>query len=82
VESGHWRHKLDRICVIDCTEATQLARVHQRSGLPMEQIQKIIATQVSRSRRLASADCVIFNDGIPLDALADQVHNLASCFGI
>ena len=82
VESGRWRHKLDRIWVVDCNESTQLARVHQRSGLPMEQIQTIIATQASRSHRLAAADCVIFNDGINLDALAAQVRDAATCFGL
>ena len=82
VESGRWRHKLDRIWVIDCTESTQLTRVQQRSGLPMEQIQTIIATQASRSQRLAAADCVIFNDGISFDALSVQVRDAAACFGL
>jgi dephospho-CoA kinase len=81
VESGHWRSKLDRIWVVDCKESTQMKRVHHRSGLPMEQIQTIIASQASRSQRLAVADCVIYNDDIPLDALTNQVHALAACFG-
>jgi dephospho-CoA kinase len=81
VESGHWRSKLDRIWVVDCIELTQMKRVHHRSGLPMEQIQTIIASQASRSQRLAAADCVIYNDNIPLDALTNQVHALAACFG-
>ncbi len=81
LESGHWRSKLDRIWVVDCTESTQMKRVHHRSGLPMEQIQTIIASQASRSQRLAVADCVIYNDDIPLDVLTNQVHALAACFG-
>lgn len=81
VESGHWRSKLDRIWVVDCTESTQMRRVHHRSGLPMEQIQTIIATQASRSQRLAVADCVIHNENITLDVLAKQVRELAACFG-
>ena len=32
-ESNHWRDRVDRVLVVDCQEATQLARVMQRPGI-------------------------------------------------
>ena len=32
VESGHWRARVDRVLVVDCSEDTQVARVIARSG--------------------------------------------------
>jgi len=67
VESGHWRDRVDRVCVVDCDPATQIARVQARSqqtGSPLDTpaIQRIIAAQTSRAARLAAADDVIVND--------------------
>ena len=31
VESGHWRARVDKVLVVDCAEATQIARVIARS---------------------------------------------------
>ncbi|MBS1228992.1 MAG: dephospho-CoA kinase [Proteobacteria bacterium] len=63
VESGAYRQRVDRILVVDCDEATQLARVIARSGLSAEEAQAIMATQASRAERLAVADDVVFNGG-------------------
>ena len=82
VESGRWRRQLDRVLVVDCTEATQLARVLVRSGLTCEMIKKIIAAQASRSQRLAAADICICNEGLSLQSLHRQVRQLAGCFGL
>src|SRR5690606_26826673 len=41
IESGRWRDKVDRICVVDCDPATQIARVRARSGLTQEAIERI-----------------------------------------
>lgn len=82
VESGHWRSKLDKILVVDCLEATQKSRVMQRSGLTLEQIEKIMASQASRTERLQAADYVIYNEGISLDELAAQVQQMAGQFGL
>jgi len=62
VESGHWRDRVDRVCVVDCDPATQIARVQARSQLPVEMIRRIMAAQASRAARLAAADDVIVND--------------------
>lgn len=75
IESGAWRDRVARILAIDCSEATQVARVMARSGLPEAQVRAIMATQVSRAERLAAADDVIDNDG-RIDSLAPQVDAL------
>ncbi|RTZ41754.1 dephospho-CoA kinase [Candidimonas sp. SYP-B2681] len=62
VESGRWRDRVDRICVVDCDSATQIARVRARSGLTSEAIGRIISVQASREARLAVADDVVLND--------------------
>ncbi len=82
VESGHWRSKLDKILVVDCSEPTQKSRVVLRSGLTLEQIEKIMASQASRTERLQAADYVIYNDGISLDELAAQVQQMGAQFGL
>ncbi|OZI77428.1 dephospho-CoA kinase [Bordetella genomosp. 12] len=63
VESGRWRQRIDRICVVDCDPDTQIARVQQRSGLTESDIRRIMAAQAARSTRLEAADDVILNDG-------------------
>ncbi|WP_322999247.1 dephospho-CoA kinase [Castellaniella sp.] len=70
VESGRWRDRVDRICVVDCDPATQVRRVQGRSGLTPETIERIMSAQASREDRLAVADDIIVNDGATdLDAL-------------
>ena len=74
VESGRWRAKVDKVLVVDCSEATQIARVVQRSGWTPDAARAVIASQASREHRRASADAVIFNDGITPDQLAIEVR--------
>ncbi|MBV6306422.1 dephospho-CoA kinase [Candidimonas humi] len=62
VESGRWRDRVDRICVVDCDPATQAARVQARSGLTADTIARIMSVQASREERLALADDVVLND--------------------
>ncbi|MBS3936390.1 MAG: dephospho-CoA kinase [Sulfuritalea sp.] len=61
VESGGYRDRVDRVCVVDCPEETCIARVMRRSGLARGEVAAIMATQVDRSTRLAAADDVIDN---------------------
>ncbi|MBV6273357.1 dephospho-CoA kinase [Alcaligenaceae bacterium CGII-47] len=63
VESGRWRSRVDRICVVDCDPVTQIARVQARSGLTSDAITRIMSAQASRAVRLAAADDVVLNDG-------------------
>ena len=79
VESGGYRERCDRICVVDCPEALQLERVRARNGLADEQIRAIMAAQASRAQRLAAADDVIDNTGT-LASLHAQVERLHTAY--
>jgi dephospho-CoA kinase len=75
VESGDYRQRVDRILVVDCEEAVQIARVVARSGLTEKEARSIMATQASRAERLAAADdLLVNNDG--REALQRQVEIL------
>jgi len=76
VESGRWRAQVDRVLVVDCSEATQIERVVRRAGWSPEMARAVIAQQAARAARLASADAVIHNDGITLAELANEVDAL------
>lgn len=79
IESAMWRQRVSRILVVDCAEHTQLIRVMKRSGLSEDQVRAIMATQVSRDKRLAAAQDVILNDG-SLDDLLPQVERLHAMY--
>ena len=76
VESGRWRSRVDRVWVVDCAAAAQLARVMARSGWAEDAVRAVIAQQASRPARRAAADAVIHNDGIDLDTLVAEVDAL------
>ncbi len=83
VESGaRWRSQVDRVLVVDCDNATQRERVVARSGLTGPEVERIIAQQATRLQRLACADLVIFNQGLSLEALRQQVREAARHFGL
>jgi dephospho-CoA kinase len=75
VEGGS-RDRVDRILVIDVDEVDQLKRVIARDGCTPEQAQAILASQASRSARLAAADDVLLNTGTVTDLrqAVDQLH--------
>ncbi|MFN3885049.1 MAG: dephospho-CoA kinase [Rhodocyclaceae bacterium] len=75
IESGAFRSRVDRVCVVDCPEELQIARVMARSGLTRDEVRAILAAQASRQGRLAAADDVIDN-AQGLDALDAQVASL------
>ena len=77
VESGRrWRERVDRILVVDCTPATQIARVVARNGWAPAAVERVIAQQAGREQRRAVADAVILNDGIDRDQLALAVDHV------
>jgi dephospho-CoA kinase len=76
VESPQWRHRVHRVLVIDCSEATQIARVMQRSGWTEASVRAVIAAQATRDQRRAAADDLIVNDGISTATLAERVATL------
>ena len=75
VESGDFRRRVDRVLVVDCPEATQIARVRARSDLSGDEALAIVQSQASRAERLAAADDVIDNGGT-LEDLRRQVAAL------
>ncbi len=75
-ESGTWRQRVDRVLVVDCPTATQVARVVQRSGWTADAVERAIAHQATRAQRRAIADAVIVNDGLSLAQLEAQVDAL------
>lgn len=75
IESGTYRRRVQRIAVVDCSEATQIRRVMARNGLSQNEVERILRAQATRAERLAVADDVIENDG-QLAALIPQVARL------
>ena len=76
IESGDYRARCDRVCVVDVPPETQVERVRARSALDEAQIRAIMAAQASREQRLAAADDVIDNSGTfaHLRAQVDALH--------
>ena len=82
-ESRHWRSRVDKVLVVDCTEATQIIRVALRPGWDAPMAQRVMDQQASRSARRAVADAVIYNDGgLTLQGLADEVAALGLNWGL
>jgi dephospho-CoA kinase len=75
VEGGS-NDRVDRILVVDVDEAVQLQRVMARDGSTEEQARAILASQASRSARLAAADDVLRNTGTVTDLRqgVDHLH--------
>lgn len=73
VESRHWRTRVDRVLVVDCSVETQVERVMQRSGWSREAVLAVIQQQATRAARRAAADAVIHNEGLSPTQLSDEV---------
>lgn len=52
----------DRVLVVDVDKQIQMQRTVERDGVPLEQVESILAAQASRTQRLAIADDVIKNN--------------------
>lgn len=77
VESGRWKSRVDRVCVVDCDPETQIARVQARSELTLDAIARIMSAQAPRKVRLAAADDVVLNDAqTTLDQLRQRARVL------
>ena len=66
---------VDRVLVVDCDEALQVSRMHQRDGSTPEQAEEILRAQAPRAARLKAADDVIRNDAA-IDSVRKQVAAL------
>lgn len=71
-ENPAFRKLIRRMLVVDCGEATQVARVTVRSGMNGEEVRAVIAQQAPRAERLRLADDVIHNDA-GVERLAGQI---------
>jgi len=74
IETGPYSF-IDRILVVDTLSETQIERLEKRDQSKRRDLQKIMASQTSREKRLAAAQDVIHNNG-RLDELQDQVTQL------
>lgn len=76
VEQDSYRDMVDRVLVVDCAEAMQLARTLSRDGRSETETRAIMAAQASRSVRLAAADDVLNNvdDLAALRAAVGALH--------
>jgi len=69
-------HLVNRTLVIDVKESTQIERTIKRDNNEKALIEKIIASQISRSERLKNADDVINNSSNDLKIISEQVKVL------
>ncbi len=69
---NHLDQYCDVIIVIDVQESTQISRASYRDQNSNEQIQAVMAAQVTRAKRLQAADIVIDNE-LPLSTLLERV---------
>ena len=80
----HAGPRFDRVLLVDCPPALQLARLQARDGCDAEQARAMLDAQASREARLAAADDVIANEGEAADlvpkvaALHQQYRALAA----
>ncbi|NTV95081.1 MAG: dephospho-CoA kinase [Thiobacillus sp.] len=79
LETAAYGELADRVLVVDCAPAQQVARVARRDGLSEAMAAAMMAAQASREARLAEADDVIDNSGAP-DALAARVGVLHEAY--
>jgi len=66
---------VDRILVVDATEAEQIRRVSGRDGITPEKAQAIVAAQLPRAQRRKRAHDLISNDST-IDKLQREVRSL------
>lgn len=71
-ETENYLPLVQRSVVVDCAEASQIARTTDRSGLSETAVRTIMAHQLSRAARQARADDIISNEN-GLEALRPKV---------
>lgn len=75
---------MQRILVVTAERETKISRVQKRSGLSRDEVERIMATQLSDEQRASFADDLIANDGTiedaqrEVDALHQKYLELAS----
>lgn len=71
------QHEADRVLVVDVPQEIQIQRTMQRDGVSRQHVEQIIASQTSRSARLAQACDIIDNTGSQqaMQAQVDRLHS-------
>ncbi|WP_148863396.1 dephospho-CoA kinase [Marinobacter fonticola] len=70
------QHQLvERVIVIDVPVETQIERTMARDDNDRAQVERIIAAQIDREKRLQSADMVIDNSA-PIESIVEQVQEV------
>jgi dephospho-CoA kinase len=69
---------LQRVIAVTANRETKIERVQKRSGLSREEVERIMATQLSDQERADFADDVIVNDGTIVEAQneVERLHQL------
>ena len=73
-ETNDYDRIIQRSLVIDCDEKSQITRTMKRSKLNEQEVRSIMATQISRQKRLKKTDDVIVNNN-DLAYLQKQVNS-------
>lgn len=66
---------VDRVLLVDSTEAHQIERTATRDGISQELISAILNQQATREQRLEVADDILYND-TDLNCLKTQINDL------
>lgn len=76
IESPHWRTRVTRVLLIDCSVSTQIERVQKRNAWNQAQARAALAAQATRAQRLQAADDVLVNeaDAATLPARVARLH--------
>ena len=69
------RELVDRVLVVDASEAVQRQRLTTRDGIDLELATRMMAAQARREDRLAAADDILHNDA-SMDESLQQVRQL------
>lgn len=78
IEAG-LQNTVDRILIVDCPQELQIQRTTQRDKQTEAEVKKIIATQITRDKRIDAADDIIVNTG-DLAYLKDEVRRLHNLY--
>ncbi|MFI4921835.1 MAG: dephospho-CoA kinase [Gammaproteobacteria bacterium] len=54
---------VDRVLLVDCSEALQVTRLMSRDGISEAAARSILASQATRAERLRAADDILLNEG-------------------
>ena len=67
---------VDKVLVIDVSEQIQLSRTTQRDQSSKDEIKRIIASQITREKRIIAADDIVNNESEDLTSTEKTVLNL------